>query len=240
MRLDHAHRDRTGPRARVLDIGHRAGVVRARTLRTMPSTALEQWRTERSARLDELLDAHRAIDPRTGRGRRIGTEQLNLVLAVKLAAEWQGFCRELHTVAADHFADQVAEANGPVAGGIVRALLTRKRRLDTGNADPSALAEDFGRFGIHNLWNRLKERDHRTAGRQHHLQRLMTARNAIAHDDEEKYVTLRDAGVKRIDLRTVRTWRHACDGLAGTLDAFVADHLTGVLDTGQPGQRVWP
>lgn len=76
----------------------------------MASVALATWRTARSSRLDQLFAVHDRIDPRSGPGRRVGTEQLNLALMVALAGEWQGFARDLHDEAVDFFVGEVAAA----------------------------------------------------------------------------------------------------------------------------------
>lgn len=64
----------------------------------MPSRALAEWRGRRSDELDELLAAHAAVGG-TGRGRRYATEQVNRAYALAVAAQFQGFCRDLHSEA---------------------------------------------------------------------------------------------------------------------------------------------
>jgi hypothetical protein len=53
------------------------------------------WRKERSERLDELLHAHQSVGG-PSRGRRWRTATLNEALLLRLAAEFQGFARDLH------------------------------------------------------------------------------------------------------------------------------------------------
>jgi hypothetical protein len=65
------------------------------TVQRVASKALALWRTERTRHLDELLGAHRLVGG-TGRGRRWRTSALNEALVLRLAAEFQGFARDLH------------------------------------------------------------------------------------------------------------------------------------------------
>lgn len=199
----------------------------------MPSLALMDWRGKRQVRLDELLAAHKKIDPKPGPGRRVGTEQLNLALMVALAGEWQGFARDLHNEAVDLFVDDVEQAGSPVGAARLRQLMTLKRRLDSGNADESALSDDFGRLGIITLSQELDQFHARTKGRREKLRLLMTARNGFAHGDRRRLDELRAAGVA-LNLATVASWRSALDGLATTLDAYVASYLAALFGRERP------
>src|SRR2546426_3443884 len=112
----------------------------------MPSMALAGWQGERSGRLDQLLEAHRRIGG-TGAGRRTETEQINWALVLRLAGEFQGFARDLHSLGVDRFASWVASGNVQVESVLI-TLLTRGLKLDTGNAEPASLGDAFNRFGV--------------------------------------------------------------------------------------------
>ena len=148
-----------------------------RTVVRVTSDALGEWRGPRADRLDELVGAHQRISG-TRPGRRWETEQLNWALVLRLAGEFQGFARDLHDLAADAVAEK---AGGPLRG-LVKSSLVFGRKLDRGNAEPGALGEDFGRFGM-DWWPVLQARTPRTKGRQEELVRLNRARNAIALPD---------------------------------------------------------
>lgn len=188
----------------------------------MPSSALERWQRERSERLDKLFEAHVRIGgTRPGR-RALADEQINAVLVLQLSAEFQGFARELY----DDLADAVLRETVGAEPGVrimLQRYLDETRALDRGNAHPGALGSDFARFGV-KLWPRMIERDRRTTARQAHLDRLNTARNAIAHSDEGELAKLRQEGIG-ITLATTRTWRQALDQLAAGMDATLADHF---------------
>lgn len=61
----------------------------------MVSAALTQWRTGRASKLSNLLSAHVAVGGSKA-GRRWATEELNHAIVLRLASEFQGFCRDLH------------------------------------------------------------------------------------------------------------------------------------------------
>jgi hypothetical protein len=128
----------------------------------------------------------------SGPGRRWRTEQLNWALVLRLAAEFQGFARDLHDLAVDEFV-AVSARGDPALTGVLRALATRGRALDRGNAHPSALGDDYGRLGL-TFWDALRTADHRARSWQDDLSALIRARNAIAHADEGALIKLRDEG----------------------------------------------
>jgi len=69
----------------------------------MPSAALTWWQNEAQATLDDLVSVHSAVGG-TGPRRRYATEQVNNASAVLLSSQFQKFCRDLHSEAADHIA----------------------------------------------------------------------------------------------------------------------------------------
>jgi hypothetical protein len=191
------------------------------------SIALAEWKTLRSQRINDLLDAHSRVGG-TGPGRRWRTEQLNWALILRVAAEFQGYCRALHDLAADEFASEATQINLLVPT-VIRLRFTEGRRLDVGNARPSSLGSDFGRFGFE-LWPSLNRRWPGTAdGWKRRLEVLNDARNAIAHDDRGKMTKLAAEGYPLSRLKTIRGLRSSVDGLARAMDDVVADHLHKLL-----------
>ena len=85
-----------------------------------------------------------------GPGRKWNTDQLNRSLVLAVAAEFQGFARDLHDVCVDAFVAEAAPRNAALRT-VLRAQLTENRALDKWNATPGNLGADFGRFGIA-LW----------------------------------------------------------------------------------------
>jgi hypothetical protein len=194
------------------------------------SVALKTWFTTRRARIDQLMDAHGAVGG-TGPGRRWRTEQLNWSLVLRLAAEFQGFARELHDGAAYFFADAVAQGDEGIRT-VIRDQLTRDRGLDRSNASPGTLGRDYARLGLL-LWRSLRE--HNAAARQWNtdLEKLNEARNAVAHDNSAPLVRLKDDGYPLV-LSTIRRWQVMLDKLAVGMDDVVALHLSQLLGKGQP------
>jgi hypothetical protein len=145
-----------------------------------------------------------------------------------LAAQFQGFCRGLHSQAA------VAIAQGAVDRGlsvVIQELFTRGRRLDQGNASLATLGADFGRFGF-DFWNAVEQAGRHNARRKEELHKLMKWRNAIAHDDIAR--RLADLDPKVVTLRVCTGWHRRLDGLVVAIDGAVADQCENL---GRP--RPW-
>ena len=113
----------------------------------MPSKALEHWKTSSQQELDEFVNAHRAVGGE-GRGRRYFTRQLNHAYLVAVAAQFQRFCRDLHTEAAQRVAGAVAQVD--ISKALAR-LLVENRKLDSGNAHDGTLGPDFDGSGSASL-----------------------------------------------------------------------------------------
>jgi hypothetical protein len=161
----------------------------------------------------------------TGPGRRYATQQVNQAHAVLLASQFQGFCRDLHIECVGHLLRLLAP---PAAlRPVLRAELSRGRRLDRGNANPDSLRQDFDRLGIE-FWPEVERYDPRNAARRAMLERLNQWRNAIVHQDLEP---AKLGGSTTLRLAQVRQWRRACHRLARSFDAVLHRHLltqTGV------------
>ncbi len=121
----------------------------------MPSTSLNIWSVHRAGRLAEVELAHSAVGG-TPAGRRAATRQLNHAYTVLLAAEFQGFCRDLHTEGVD----AVKRAVPLSLQSAVEKQFLLSRQLDRGNASPSTLRADFGRFDF-TLWAEIDRIDPR-------------------------------------------------------------------------------
>lgn len=187
----------------------------------MPSKAVKRWRGDRAAVLGELEQAHRVVGGH-GRGRRTQTQSINEALLLRLAAEFQGFCRELHAEAVEEFRVRLATINANVAR-VVSSTLSRSLKLNRGNAGPGALGEDFGRFDMQ-LWPDLNAADSRSKQRHSALERLMAVRNAIAHADAKGLSELENAGI-RLNLNMFTDARSKLNALAGTMDTVVGRHV---------------
>ncbi|MGH2879999.1 MAG: hypothetical protein ACRDK4_10395 [Solirubrobacteraceae bacterium] len=196
----------------------------------MSSTALKSWREERREHLDDLLDAHKLVGG-PAPGRRWRTTAINDALILRLAAEFQGFARDLHDQTSDIFASWLAPSS-PTAQRVVRNRLVEGRELERGNAHPGSIGRDFGRFGFE-VWRELHNRDERTTNHNESLALLNDARNGLAHSDEAKLAALRDKGHPPV-LSTFRKWRRDLDILAANLDAEMSDQLARLFDRRRP------
>lgn len=175
----------------------------------MPSRALDKWHTDRAACLDEIEAAHRSVGG-TGPGRRFATREINHAYTLLLSAQFQGFCRDLHTEAADliaKFLPQVPYQN------LLRGELYTNRKLDHGNPIPGNIGADYNRLGVQ-FWPNVLARDARNAGRRDQLEQLNRWRNAIAHQQFDPALL----GGVTLHLAQVRAWRSACNELAKSFD----------------------
>jgi hypothetical protein len=199
----------------------------------LASAALKSWQGDRKSRLDELFAAHAKVGGTVtgGPGRRWNTEQLNWALILKISAEFQGFARDLHDLSAERFADWVAPGNGHVRH-TVRTTLVKGRQLNRGNATTQNLRADFGRFGV-NTWTELRKLDARNDQRAQLLDDLQSARNAIAHGDEDTFQQLHDRGYK-LNLADARKWHRAVNGLTAGMDRIMANHLARLFAQAKP------
>lgn len=181
----------------------------------MPSKSLVGWQTVRSASLDEIEAAHRAIGGH-GRGRRFATLQLNHAYAVLVASQFQGFCRDLHSEAADFLGNAVQPA---ALRPLAVQLFTTSRQLDYQNAQPGSIGADFGRFFMPKFWDEVDSLNPRSLGRRQELADLNRWRNAIAHQD------FAEVGGASLRLAQVRSWRRTCGSLARTFDRVLGARL---------------
>jgi hypothetical protein len=184
------------------------------------SKAQTAWRTDRSTRIDNLVAAHRAVT-RGVRGRQWVTEEINHALILRLAAEFQGFCRDLHDECIDAFL--AAGRTGPAMDGIVRASLHRSRAIDSRNATWGTICSDFGIFGV-DLATELKTLwGNSYPARIGALDRMNKARNAIAHDDRSKLAEC--SAEQPLTLVTIRRWRATLGRLGSGLDKILKAYL---------------
>jgi len=189
-----------------------------------------RWQGERADRLEELLTEHSRMGG-AGVGRRTETQQINWALILQLAAEFQGFARDLHADATDVFASWAAGGQLQLETAI-SALLSRQLKLDKGNAHKDSLSDAFERFGLQ-WWPALQLRSGHTVRRQAQLELLNRARNAIAHSNAAQIAKLRGEGYP-LTLVTARRWRSSLNGLARTMDAELSVHLGAFFQRSKP------
>jgi RiboL-PSP-HEPN len=190
----------------------------------MPSKSLAEWGGKRSDELDEIERAHAAVGG-SSRGRRFATQQINRAYAVLLASQFQGFCRDLHSECVDHM--MTALASTTAMHIIIKSELTRGRKLDSGNAQPGSLGEDFKRLGI-DLWDEVYKLDPLNRARNQMLENLNKWRNAIVHQTLDPS---RLGGTTVLRLNEVRRWRVTCERLATSFDEALRAHLLGLTGT---------
>jgi hypothetical protein len=110
----------------------------------MPSLSLGTWFGERANVLNDIENAHRSVRG-SGAGARAATQQVNQAYTVLLSAQFQGFCRDLHSEGADHLVRPLAD---PDHREVLRNNLLFGRKIDRGIPNPGNLGADFNRFGF--------------------------------------------------------------------------------------------
>lgn len=152
----------------------------------------------------------------------MATLRLTQGYVLLLSAQFQRFCRDLHS---ESFAWILRHHMMPP--GVEAALLTALasgRALDRGNPSPKNIRDDFLSI-CPTFWQDVGQHDARNASRRKKLELLNEWRNAIAHHD----FTRANASSERIWLKSVQGWRSACDGLAVSFDAVVGASLARLV-----------
>lgn len=199
---------------------------------SMTSVALDDWLTKRQPRLEQLREAHEKVGGK-GAGRRWRTEQLNYALVMRIAGEFQGFCRDLHDETTDYFVPEAVPHN-LAAQTILSGSLTLNRVLDRGNASPGGLGNDFLRFGIQ-LWPSLYVRWPGNGPRWNQsLEALNKLRNGIAHAQDDLIREVSDDGWPPAQLKTADRFRANAEGLAAGMDTVMASYLQALFGGAKP------
>lgn len=197
----------------------------------MVSSALKSWRGKRRDDIDQLLSTHRVI---TGgrRGRQWETEHMNFALITRLAAEFQGYCRDLHTEAVDHIVTMASIPN-PNLNLIFRSAYIDRRMLKVGNPSWANLCKDFNMFGM-DLKSAMESQfgQARFGTWRLALDDLVDARNAIAHSNDEEIKKCRAKHPHGLSVRSARGWRAKLNSFTAGLDIVVGKHLKGLTGLG--------
>lgn len=200
------------------------------------SPALVEWFHSRRANIDELARAH-ALVGSVGRGAgpgrppKAGTEQINEALVLRVTTEFQGFVRDLLDLAVI----RLVRGSGcavPFQAQVITAA-TRNRMIDRGNPHLDAIREDFGRLGLTGLGAQLAVTNTSHAADVSSLKQLVELRNALAHDDRDKLLTLERQGIRATRAQATAA-RASLGRMARALDKLVWDHLLSLFPTSDP------
>lgn len=193
------------------------------------SKSLTRWEAGGQEAFTEIENAHSAIEG-TGRGRRFATQQVNYAFATSLAAQFQTYCRALHSEVTQVL---VAGIGDPALARVLEGRLVEGRQLDRGNPNVPNLGGDFGRFGFQ-FWDAVRAHRKLNPGRKKKLEALIDWRNAIAHGDIERKRAARALEPTEVHLATCRDWKSALNQLVPSIDEVLADQCENL---GRP--RPW-
>jgi hypothetical protein len=155
-----------------------------------------------------------------------------MVLVVRLAAEFQGFARDLHDEAVGFLTTSATSGNQSLAN-VLQVGISAERALNRNNAGSDTLAKDFGRIGLI-FWPAIITQDPILGpGWRSDLGNLIKMRNAIAHDDQAQLLSLEQGGLA-VGRTLVDWWQRSLDSLTTTMDDVVGSYLGALLGVPQP------
>ena len=184
----------------------------------MPSLSLQRLVEAPTALLDDIERAHRFVRG-SGLGARAATEQINQAYVVLLSAQFQAFCRNLHSECAEYYVKSIPD---PDLRNILLLNMVYGRKIDHGNPNAGNIGSDFGRM-VPSFWIIVDAQRPRNPLRRIALEELNKWRNAIAHQDFD--ATMIKSGRLRLTLMRIQNWRKACDGLARSFEHIMKDDL---------------
>lgn len=117
----------------------------------MASDALTEWNGSRRRRI-KLIWEFRDKAPLPWQER-----QADMLLITRMAAEFQGFARDLHGEAAEFLTLGATSGNQALAS-VLRVGIAAGRTLNSRNATSGTLATDFSRIGMI-FWPAIKTQD---------------------------------------------------------------------------------
>ena len=175
----------------------------------MPSASLIQWQTNRMPRLQQVELQCAAVLAAPVPNPDLLDENLRGYVLL-LSAHFQGYCRDLHTEAAQVIASKVRAS----LQALIQSQFRAYRKLDQGNPNVENLKADFRRFGhVLDLASDPANVPHLAD-----LSAMNKWRNIAAQG------TPIPAGVP-LHLPAFQSWRNSCDGLATSLDSMVYNML---------------
>lgn len=186
----------------------------------MPSNALQQWRADRLARLNQVEAQCATVLALAPPNPDLADEDLRGYVML-LSAHFQGFCRDLHT----ECVLVVASAVPLPMRYMVQNQCLANRELDGANPRYATIRRDFERFGF-DLSVALAV-DPANPGRITRLDHMNQWRNYAAH-----HKTAVPPAGGPFTVPTVIAWKDSCDGLAGELDRVMYNQLQAL--TGVP------
>jgi hypothetical protein len=190
------------------------------------SGALTEWNGPRRRRI-KLIWEFRDRAPLPWQER-----QADMLLVMRMAAEFQGFARDLHDEAAEFLTLGATSGNQALAS-VLRIGIAAGRALNSRNANSGTLAADFSRIGLI-FWPAIKTQEPVSGPVwEVDLNNLVKMRNAIAHDDRAQLLKLEQNGF-RLERTLTKRWHDSLDSLAATMDDVVASYLGRTLGVSQP------
>ena len=195
-------------------------------MRYRRSPPLRRWLDERAKVVDVVARGHAQVGGVTGPGApEAHSKPLAHAYVLILTREFQGFVRQLHSLAIDVFVEwsgaDVTKAPKLVTG------LRSGRALDRGNATHDSIKKDFARLSLPTLG--ISSHNSRWgSGDAKSFDLLLRLRNALAHGNEQELDRLLEEEPVRDSVSWARGQRPMLNRYAKALDRAVWDALVAV------------
>ncbi len=193
----------------------------------MPSASFMRWETERVAILEELDQVCKIV----GRSRsttRPSTQRIAEAAVVLLFAQFQAFCRDLHSECADLLVPPDLSNEWKA---VVKTSFVLNRKLDSSNPALSNIREDFKRFGLDLISEAQRIEPAAFPKLEGAFAKLVQYRNAVAHHDYRKI----DLNIIRLDQNFAVQSRLMCSNLARLFDSIAINHIESLTNQ-RPGR----
>lgn len=192
----------------------------------MTSNALAEWSGTRRRKLQLQQDIRKTAQLPWQE------KQADGVMVVRLAAEFQGFARDLHDEAIEFMVTTVAGSNSDLLSAL-RVGMAANRTLGRNNANADTLEKDFYRLGML-FWGAINRAYPRRGHNwRQQLNKLVEMRNCLAHEDVAKQLKLQSEGYSLTESR-VKDWQRDLDLLAEAMDDVVGAYLSRLLRVPRP------
>ena len=147
---------------------------------------------------------------------------------MRVTTEFQGFVRDLLDLATI----KIVRGSGtePAYQAQIIAAMSRDRMIDRGNPHVDAIEADLNRLGLQRVGQRLSNVNTHHADDVARLRQLVSLRNALAHDDQNKLRTLSRSGTRATKQYALNS-RASLGRFAKALDKVLWDHLLASFST---------
>jgi len=152
-------------------------------------------------------------------------------MLLRVAAEFQAFCLDMHELVVDELIRNTATQNGPLE--IILRTALRSTHLSVGNPTSDKIKKDFARAGVPEIWNLAGSSSVAAKSKLPTLSRLLKVRNAIAHGQYGEIARNLPARVSVYDFLNSHCVPDL-DHIVSELDFALSVFIDGLFGLGRP------